>query len=112
MKATHDVKGAAVEIGGEMHAFTQMNVNNAPDEFGVYALYGPGELLYVGRADDDSGTLRDWLQSHFSGAEGAGTKGAKLFRYEVTNDPASREWEVLDAYVRSHGGNLPRYNRG
>jgi hypothetical protein len=99
-----------VEISGGLHAFTKTNVDNVPDEFGVYALYIPGILIYLGRADEESGTLRDWLQTHFNGAEGPCTKGATGFRYEVTDHPAERQSELAEAYRRSHEGKLPRCN--
>jgi len=110
VKGTQDVE--VQEITGELHSFNKANVDRAPDEFGVYALYLPGTLIYLGHADEDSGTLRDWLQTHFSGALGACTKGATAFRCEVVADPAARERELLDAYRRSHNGSLPRCNAG
>jgi len=105
MKTVIDVQNQ--EISGDLHSFNKTNVDQAPDEFGVYALYVPGILIYLGRADEDSGTLRDWLQTHFNGAMDPRTKSASAFRCEVTSEPAAREQELLDAYRRSHGGNLP-----
>jgi hypothetical protein len=105
MKAPKAVQ--TVEISGALHAFTKANVDTAPDEFGVYALYIPGILIYLGRADEESGTLRDWLQTHFNGAEGPCTKSATTFRYEVTDRPAERRSELAEAYRRSHDGKLP-----
>jgi hypothetical protein len=110
MKSAQDTQ--VLEINGDLHSFNKANVDNAPDEFGVYGLYIPGILVYLGRADEDSGTLRDWLQTHFSGALGACTQGATAFRCEVTADPAAREKELRDAYRQAHNGSLPRCNEG
>lgn len=106
MKTAQDVQ--IRELTGDLHSFNKANVNQAPDEFGVYGLYLPGILIYLGRADEDSGTLRDWLQTHFNGAMGPCTRSVTAFRCEVTSDPVAREQELLDAHRRSHDGKLPR----
>ena len=108
MKSVQEVSVQSEQIHGDLHSFNRVNVDHAPDEFGVYGLYLPGILIYVGRADEDSGTLRDWLQTHFRGAMGPCTKSATAFRCEVTDDPATREQEIIEAHRRSHGGKLPR----
>jgi hypothetical protein len=64
-------------------------------------------MIYLGCADEHSGTLRDWLQTHFNGAMGPRTKGASAFRCEVTDEPVARGRELLEAFQRSHGGKLP-----
>jgi hypothetical protein len=98
------------EISGDLHAFSKANVEKAPEESGVYALYIPGILIYIGIAGQDCATLRSRLESHFSGAEGACTRGASAFRYELTTNPAERGRELLEGYSRGHGGKLPRCN--
>jgi hypothetical protein len=98
---------AIQDITGQIYPFNKANVDQAPDEFGVYMLYIPEVLIYLGRADEESGTLRDWLQTHFNGALGPCTKGATALRCEVTSEPAVREEELIYVYRRSHNGGLP-----
>ena len=97
-------------ITGERYAFTKENVDRAPAERGVYALYDGSTLIYYGRAAGDYVTVRSRLQSHHSGREGACTQGAATYRREVTTRPVAREKELLDEYKSANGGRLPRCN--
>jgi hypothetical protein len=113
-------------ITGGKYAFTESNVNKAPAEHGVYALYdntplvtdfsGPfpsmrrhrGELtIYIGRASGDGVTIRSRLKSHYRGDEGLCTVAATHYRREVTSDPIARESELLDEYEEKYSA-LPR----
>lgn len=46
------------------YEFTSKNVDNSPDKPGVYALYYGDEIIYYGRAQGDTVTIRSRLQSH------------------------------------------------
>ncbi len=113
-------------ITGDKYAFTESNINNAPAEHGVYALYDPSPLvtessgpfpsvrrrsgdliIYIGRASGDGVTIRSRLKSHYRGDEGLCTLAATHYRREVTSDPIARESELLDEYEEKYS-ELPR----
>jgi excinuclease UvrABC nuclease subunit len=96
-------------INGEKYEFTAKNVNNAPDEHGVYALFDGDTLIYYGRASGDDVTIRSRLQSHYRGDEGPCTQGATRYMRETTSRPIAREAELLAAFERQYG-RLPRCN--
>ena len=96
-------------IAGDEYLFTEKNVNNAPDEAGVYALYDGDETIYYGRATGDTVTIRSRLQDHFAGREGDCTKQATDYRRETTTRAVSREKELLEEYERINR-KLPRCN--
>jgi hypothetical protein len=96
-------------ISGSKYEFTEKNVNNAPDEHGVYALYDDEILIYHGRAAGDGVAIRSRLQSHFGGDEGPCTRGATHYRREANNSPKHREKELLDEFEAKFG-RLPRCN--
>ncbi len=97
-------------IGGTTYAFSQENIDNAPDQAGVYALYDEGTLIYIGRATGGTVTIRSRLRDHKAGREGPCTKSATHCKREVTTSPVKREEELLEEYKRTHNGKLPRCN--
>ena len=97
-------------IGGKKYKFTKENVDNAPDEHGVYILYDNSTLIYIGRAAGEGVTIRSRLQSHKSGNEGACTTNASHYKREITSSPIGREKELVQEYKDSHNGELPRCN--
>lgn len=96
-------------VSGTKYEFTQKNLDNAPDTAGVYALFNGDELIYIGRAQGGTVTIRSRLKDHLSGHEGKGTQGATKYAREETTRPVAREKELLDEYQTQHG-RLPRYN--
>ncbi len=96
-------------ITGPRYAFTESNVNKAPAEHGVYALYDGDVIVYIGRASGDGVTIRSRLKSHYRGDEGLCTVAATRYRREVTSDPIARESDFLDEYEENYG-ELPRCN--
>ena len=96
-------------IAGSLYDFTKDNVDQSPDEHGVYALYDGQELIYYGRAAGYGVTIRSRLQDHYAGREGRCTQGADGYRREVTDTPIMREKELLEEYQRVYG-RLPRCN--
>ena len=113
-------------ITGGNFAFTESNLNKAPAEHGVYALYDNTPLvrefsgpfpsmrrrrveltIYIGRASGDGVTIRSRLMSHYRGDEGLCTVCATHYRREVTSDPIARESELLDEYEEKYS-ELPR----
>lgn len=92
-----------------IYAFNEANVNNAPDKAGVYALYDGSTVIYYGRAQGGTVTIRSRLQSHQRGTEGSCTKSATHFNTELVSNPVTREEELLNAHKRAYG-KLPRCN--
>lgn len=75
----------------------------------MYALYSNSEVVYYGRAQGGSVTIRSRLQDHKSGREGRCTQSAAAFNWEVTSTPIARERELLEEHKRLYG-KLPRCN--
>ncbi len=96
-------------ILGDLYAFTEENVKNAPDQAGVYALFDGHEVINYGRAQGGSVTIRSRLQDHISGREGPCTQEATSYRRELISDPVAREKELLEEHRRLYG-RLPRCN--
>jgi len=93
-------------IEGELYTFTKNNIDNSPDQQGVYALYLDGLVIYYGRA---TVSIRSRLQSHYRGDEGSCTKQATSCRGEVCSNPVAREAQLLEEHKRLYG-RLPRCN--
>ena len=83
-------------IDSKVYAFTKENVDLSPDEAGIYALLLNDFVIYYGEAHD--GTIRQRLQRHQSGKEGACTQKATHYKREVCPDPEAREEELLAAF--------------
>ena len=96
-------------IDSRSYDFTKKNVDLAPEEHGVYALYDRGELIYYGRAAGENVTIRSRLQDHLSGSDGKRTKSATHYAREVTGNPEAREKQLLEEYQAAHV-RLPRCN--
>ena len=96
-------------IAGDTYPFTEKNVNSAPVEAGVYALYDGHEIIYYGRATGDSVTIRSRLQDHHAGREGYCNQQATDYKRETTTRPVSREKELLEEYEEINQ-KLPRCN--
>jgi hypothetical protein len=87
-------------IIGDKHRFTRKNVEQAPDAPGVYALFEDGAVAFYGRAQGGGDTIRVRLGEHLAGRQAPGRVKAKLFSYEVTRYPASRECALLEEHRR------------
>jgi hypothetical protein len=90
-------------------AFSEANINLAPESHGVYALYDAIGIIYIGRAAGQGVTIRSRLARHKSGAEGACTKSATAFWFEATPNAVGRERELLQWYRNTYRA-LPRCN--
>lgn len=96
-------------INGDKHPFTRRNVELVPDAPGVYALFDEAEVAYYGSAQGGSDTIRARLGDHLAGRQEPGRNHAKLFSYEVTHYPLSRERALLEEYKRDTW-RLPEFN--
>jgi len=96
-------------INGDKYRFTRSNVELVPDAPGVYALFENGEVAFYGRAQGGSDTIRARLNDHLAGRQPPGRVKAKLFSFEVTRYPASRERALLEEH-RRRTWRWPEYN--
>jgi hypothetical protein len=75
------------------------NIENTPDERGVYGLYGAGRnLIYYGAAES---SIRDGLKGYLAGNSNSFTEAACYFNYELSDYPFLREKELLAEQQKS-----------
>ena len=88
------------------YRFTRIVISGAPDSSGVFALWQDDEVVYYGRADGGNGaTIRSCLLDRFQ----QDATQATHYSWEVCEDPAAREAELLREHLGSHG-RPPRLN--
>jgi hypothetical protein len=87
------------------YRFSRLVIAGAPEDQGVYALWDGEELIYYGR-----GGIRQRLLDHFHGRVDPLTRRATHYGWEICNDPAAREAELLEEHQRLYG-RPPRLNR-
>jgi hypothetical protein len=91
------------------HSFKRLtaeNVGRSPRKRGVYALYEDRKLVFLGRAEGETDTIRSRLRGHLSAAK----KGVTRYKRETSKSPAARLKELIGEYVARHG-RLPALNR-
>jgi len=99
-------------VPSRRYRFTRIVIAGAPDEAGVYALWGGEEVIYYGRAEGAGGgeagsaTIRSRLLDHYYGD----SRRATHYSWEVCKDPRARELELLGEHERAFG-RLPRDNK-
>lgn len=87
------------------YRFTRLVIAGAPEDQGVYALWDGEELIYYGR-----GSIRARLMDHFQGRVDEQTRRATHYGWEIVEDPAAREAELLAEHQRVFG-RPPRLNQ-
>ncbi|MFQ5756072.1 MAG: hypothetical protein ACE5H7_08245 [Acidiferrobacterales bacterium] len=94
-----------MSIKSDLQAFSRGDIDKAPDEPGVYALYQGDRLIYIGRAEGglSTTTIRARLKDHCKGHHGPYTEQATHYRCEVTPNPVVRQHELLQEYEQLHG---------
>lgn len=90
------------------YKLTRAMVADAPDHQGLYALWENDELIYVGRASA-AATIRERLAAHFNRLHCPCTEKATHYSWELSLQPATREFEVLQEFLAQHG-RMPRCN--
>lgn len=85
------------------YSFNRIVLAGAPAEPGVYALWQGDEIIYYGRALNGT-TIRTRLLEHYENRA-----QATHYSWEITQEPASRESELLREYREAYG-RLPRMN--
>ena len=91
------------------YRFTRTVIAGAPDTAGVYALWDGEELIYYGRALGPA-TIRSRLLDHHHGRVDEQTRRATHYGWEIVQDPAAREAELLAEHQRVYG-RPPRLNK-
>ena len=87
------------------YRFARIVIAGAPESRGVFTLWQDDEVVYYGRADGEGSTIRSRLLDHY---EQDATR-ATHYSWEVCEDPAAREAELLREHLGAHGG-PPRLN--
>ncbi len=96
-------------VHSDEYAFTRKNVDDSPDEPGVYVLLDAKKgVKYYGMSTN---SIRGRLQRHLSGAEGSCTQTSAFYKREVTSakQASIREAELLKAF-KARTGHLPACN--
>lgn len=88
--------------------FTEADVQNVPDESGIFCLFHERDLVYIGRTAPRIG-LRSELLRALKIAMAADML-ATHFTYELTAAPKTRATEELREYYGTWG-RLPLYNQ-
>jgi hypothetical protein len=109
VRAFRDEHSALRWLGGaavpeRRYRFARLVIAGAPEDAGIYTLWEYEEIVYYGRADGGSSTIRSRLEEHFR----AGMR-ATHYAWELCRDPAAREAELLGEHERAFG-RLPRFN--
>jgi hypothetical protein len=87
------------------YRFARIVIAGAPESRGVFALWQDDEVVYYGRADGEGSTIRSRLLDRFQ----EDATQATHYSWEVCEDPAAREAELLREHQGSHG-RPPRLN--
>jgi hypothetical protein len=88
--------------------FVGEDVQNVPDEPGIFCLYQDRDLVYIGRTSPRNG-LRTELE-HALRVAMADDMRATHFTYEINKNPKTRAVEELRSFYETWG-RLPLYNR-
>ena len=89
--------------------FTSGNLGAVPASPGVYRLYRPHRLIYIGLAAV-GGSIREHLRHHLRLAGGSCTRAAPEFDYETSEDPVGLDRHSAAVYLDTTGGMLPECN--
>lgn len=93
----------------EAIAFTEANVERAPDCPGVFFLSRGHRVIFIGVAADGT-TIREQLLRHLRGARGPCTRAASEFEYDSSPNPRALCQFYLESYSERTGGLLPECN--
>jgi hypothetical protein len=91
------------------YRFARIVLLGAPADAGIYALWDEEELVYYGRAQGGSVTIRSQLLDHLDGRLPLPAPSVSHYSWELCADPGAREAELIAEYRRVFG-RPPRYN--
>jgi len=86
---------------GRKWAFTASMVADAPEHAGLYALWRDDRLVFLGRADGGSDTIRARLAAHLERAlrdherPGERERAPTHYSWEITTEPRLREAQAM-----------------
>jgi hypothetical protein len=89
--------------------FTEEDVQNVPDESGIFHLFHDRDVVYIGRTAPRTG-LKGELQHALRLTRADEEMDATHFTFELTKSPKTRAAEELRQYFETWG-RLPLYNR-
>ena len=89
--------------------FSPDDMQNVPDESGIFCLYEDRDLVYIGRTAPRTG-LKGELEHALSLMRADEDMHATHFTFELTKSPKTRAAEELREYFENWG-RLPLYNR-
>ena len=98
-------------LGDKLFCASKSNLESTPESTGVYVLYLDGTIIYIGRADGGSHTIKSCLADHKEGHEGACTQRFTHYTREVTMNVTARYNDLLEHYERKFG-TFPDCNLG
>jgi len=96
-------------LGEKLFTASKSNLESTPDAAGVYVLYQDGRIIYIGRADGGSETIKSRLADHKRGHDGPCTQLFTHYTREVTMKVTCRYNEIIEHHERKFGM-LPECN--
>ena len=91
------------------YRFTRIVIAGAPENRGVFALWQGEEVVYYGRAEGNNGADGRTIRARLLDLYERDATQATHYSWEVCDDPAAREAELLREHQGSHG-RPPRLN--
>ena len=89
--------------------FVEEDVQNVPEEAGIFSLYQESDLVYIGRTAPRT-NLKSEIAHALHMAMADDDLEATHFTFELTRSPKTRAAEELRSYFETWG-RLPLYNR-
>ena len=96
-------------LGEKLFCASKTNLECTPDSAGVYVLYQDSRIIFIGRADGGSDTIKSRLADHKQGHDGPCTQLFTQYTREVTMKVTARFNEIVERYERKFGM-LPECN--
>ena len=98
-------------LGEKLFCASKANLECAPDSAGVYVLYQDGRIIFIGRADGGSDTVKSRLADHKQGHDGPCSQLFTHYTREATMKVTARFNEIVERHERKFGM-LPEGNLG
>ena len=89
-------------LGERLYAATPANLDSLPDQPGVFTLYQEGQMIFIGRADGGTHTIKSVIMDHKEGRIGPCTQRFDHYTRETTTNVALRYREFLQRHARKY----------